>query len=457
MSHELRTPLNAIFGFSSLMRERAASQEQRRDLEIINRSGAHLLDLITDILDLAKIEAGRSLVEIGACDLNGVIHDVASMMRVRAEAKHLTLNVVAPDVIPSVRTDSARLRQILINLLGNAVQYTEQGSISLTLDFTEEAGTENVVLTVEITDTGVGIASEDQARIFQPFVQSSTNNSRKGTGLGLAITKQLLESMAGTIEVESVPGEGSCFRVQLVVKRASESEVVPDADRRERIPVLDSGEQEYRVLVVEDEPENSLLLERLLRTAGFREIQVAANGAQAVRLFEDWRPHFIWMDLRMPVMDGIEATRQIRNLEGGQEVKIADVTASRFSSHRSQVLDAGLDDLVLKPYRAMDIFSVMARNLGVRFNETESPRPPVDQQTKRMQLRPKHLTRLPADLRVELREALLTLNAKRISQVIDRIYERDSNAGRLLRSYADRLAYSAILSAINAALGATGT
>jgi signal transduction histidine kinase/ligand-binding sensor domain-containing protein/CheY-like chemotaxis protein len=447
MSHELRTPLNAILGFSNLMRERGASVEQRRDLEIINRSGTHLLGLINDVLDLAKIEAGRSVVEIGPCDPRSVLEDVEGMIRGRAEAKQLAFYVLAPSQIPVVRTDAARLRQILINLLANAVQYTDHGSVSLTLRIDERTNSDDVRLVFEVADTGMGIAPEEQDRVFEPFVQATTNRSRKGTGLGLAIAKQLLVSMDGTIELESALGRGSCFRVKLPAGRAQQAEVTPVADGGQRIAVLEPSQEDYRVLVVDDEPENSMLFDRLLGAAGFRDVQIVHNGSEAVERFQHWRPHFIWMDLQMPGMDGIEATRRIRELEGGREVKIAAVTASRFKSQINDVIAAGMDDFVLKPYRPMDIFECMARHTGARFKDEERPQPATDGAA--VPLRPEHLTVLPEGLRAQFREAVVALDVNRISDLIDLVSKQDAKLGMVLRSYADRLRFSAILNAMD--------
>jgi CheY-like chemotaxis protein len=220
-----------------------------------------------------------------------------------------------------------------------------------------------------------------------------------------------------------------------------------EGDGRERIAVLEAGQEDYRVLIVDDEPENWMLLDRLLRTAGFRQVQVANNGSEAVQRFQDWRPHFIWMDIQMPVMDGIEASRRIRGLDGGQEVKIAAVSASRFKSQIDDIMAAGLDEVVLKPYRPMDIFECMARVLGVRFRTEEKPRAEVE--PVRMQLQPEHLAGLPEGLRDELRQALVALDMRRISELIDVVSQGDAKLGTVLRSYADRFAYSAILGAVD--------
>ncbi len=209
MSHELRTPLNAILGLSNLLREEEVSEKQRSDLDIINRSGEHLLNLIDEVLDVAKIEAGRGVLEIAPCELTSLVREVMDMMRVRAEAKHLTLRVVQSAEFPVyVRADAPKLRQVLINLLGNAIKYTETGSVTLRLDAGLRDHASRLLLRFCVEDTGAGIAHEDRARIFEAFVQIG-KAAQKGTGLGLTITRQFVELMGGAIHVESTPGEGS--------------------------------------------------------------------------------------------------------------------------------------------------------------------------------------------------------------------------------------------------------
>jgi CheY-like chemotaxis protein/anti-sigma regulatory factor (Ser/Thr protein kinase) len=443
MSHELRTPLNAVLGFSHLLRERGASEEQRRDLDIINRSGEHLLTLINDVLDLAKIEAGRTVLEIGACDLKTLLQDTAEMMRVRAQEKHLSLILEEEPGLPRfVRADTARLRQVLINLLANAVKFTSDGYVTLRASARNAGGP--VLLRFEIEDTGVGIAQEDQARVFDAFEQIGRAGGRSGTGLGLTIARQLVQLMDGTIELESTPGKGSCFRVEMPVDVAEEAETRVAAPR-ERVLGLEDGQPECRVLVVEDHPENRIMLERLLRDAGFQ-VRTAENGEQGVRMFGEWRPRFIWMDLRMPVMDGLEAVRRIRALEGGRDVRIATMTASGFDSQRSEVLAAGFDDYVRKPYRPEDIFDCMERRLGVRYRRAEAAAPALGDPAA--ELKPEALAALPPDLRDELREALTALHVKRVALAVERVAERDAALGAVLARCAKQFAYSVMLRAL---------
>jgi CheY-like chemotaxis protein len=269
---------------------------------------------------------------------------------------------------------------------------------------------------------------------------------QKGTGLGLAITRQFVVLMGGAIHVESAPGKGSRFCVEVPVELAQESEVAVRNVDGKRIVRLEPGAPEYRVLIVEDEPENAMVLDRLLRNAGFH-VRTAADGELAVGLFPAWRPHFIWMDLRMDAMDGTEAARRIRSLDGERSVKIAALTASAFADQRSEVLAAGLDDLVLKPYRPSEIFDCMERHLGVQYQRGEAA--PAATRSRAV-LQAERLAALPEQLRVELRGAVIALNVERIAAVISQVSERDPVLGSGLARCAERFAYTAIFHALEA-------
>ncbi len=366
------------------------------------------------------------------------MHGVIDMMRCPAEEKGLKLFLVPSTGFPQcVLADGPKLRQVLINLLGNAIKYTETGSVALRLNASAAAGEASVLLAFDVEDTGPGIAPEDHTRIFDPFTQVGNANSRKGTGLGLAITRQFVELMGGSIQLESAPGKGSRFRVELPVELAGESTVidlgaVPD---RGRVVGLEAGQPEYRVLIVEDNRENIMILERLLRKTGFQ-VNVATDGQRAVELFSTWRPHLIFMDVRLPVIDGIEATRRIRLRDGGRDVKIVALTASVFADQKSQVLAADLDDFTRKPYTFEEIFDCLARHLDVRYIRSEA-KAASEAKTSTV-LRPEAFSAIPEELRQELADTVITLDRQRILEVIGRISKVDAELGAVLARYADQ-------------------
>jgi signal transduction histidine kinase/ligand-binding sensor domain-containing protein/CheY-like chemotaxis protein len=450
MSHELRTPLNSILGFSSLLRaSEDTSAKQRKDLEIISRSGEHLLELINDVLDAAKIEAGRVVIQNSACDLRNLVRDVTAMIGERAAARNLGLVIdYSPDVPRYVETDQPKLRQILINLLGNAVKFTESGTITLRLNRSHSESTGTVMLRFEVEDTGIGVAPEDQARVFEPFVQAGRQETQKGTGLGLAIARQYVELMHGTIGLESELGRGTRFRIELPVAQAAAADAKPQAvdSGPGSVVRLEPGQPECRVVVVDDEPDQRVLLRRLLEDAGFV-VRAAENSAEAIRLLQAWRPDFIWIDRSLPGTDGLEAVRQIRALENGRQVKIAAVTAAVFAEQKDEMLRAGLDDFVSKPYQPAEIFDCLERHLGIRLSRI--PRQPV----RSALLRPESLAALPDELRRELADAVTALNVAAMTAVIRQISEVNPALGSELDKLREKFAFTPILRALRAASG----
>jgi PAS domain S-box-containing protein len=444
MSHELRTPLNAILGFSRLLHnEPQLSAEQRETLDIINRSGEHLLSLINDVLEMAKIEAGRVELEVAPLDLGSLVRDVTDMMHVRAQEKGLRLLIEQSSEFPRfIKGDESRLRQILINLVGNAVKFTRQGGVTLRLGRKPDNPGR---LLIEVEDTGIGIKLEDQKKLFHPFVQLGDMAEQKGSGLGLTITRQYVELMGGTINFESTFGKGSIFRVDLHVEEASPTEVGVRGQRPEReIAGLAPGQPEYRILIVEDQREGQVLLEKLMQNIGVQ-TRTVENGAQAVEMFQSWRPHLIWMDRRMPVMDGVEATRRIRALPGGESVKIVAVTASVFKEQRDELLAAGMNDFVRKPYRFSEIYDCLAVQLGMQYTYAGAP---DEQEVVEQAITPQQLATLPADLRDELRLALESLEEERIGAAIAQVAQLDAKLQKALRHLADNYRYPEILNAL---------
>ncbi len=434
MSHELRTPLNAILGFSSLMRrEPQLAGPLSENLDIINRSGKHLLALINDVLEMAKIEAGGVQLELAPFDLGGMVRDVTDMMRLRAEQKGLTLKLDQATEFPRyIRGDEARLRQILVNLVGNAVKFTHTGGVTLHLGLKQN---HRKHLRIEVTDSGRGISAEDQKRIFKPFVQLEGGAEQKGTGLGLSITKQFVDLMGGHIAVESTVGRGSLFRVDVPVELADMPPGHP-AEHRDVVG-LAPGQPAYRILIAEDQKENQLLLSQLMAAIGL-ESRVAENGEQCVRIFQEWHPDLIWMDRRMPVMDGMEATRQIRRLANGDKVKIVAVTASAFKEQQQETLTTGMDDFVTKPYRFQEIYDSLAQQLGLKYiyraEAAETQPSPIAQTVA-----------LPTALRVELQDALANLDNERILALLDQVGEIDRNLADTLSNLAKDFDYPAML------------
>jgi signal transduction histidine kinase/CheY-like chemotaxis protein len=445
MSHELRTPLNAILGFSDILRRDAGiSEAQMVSLTIIHKSGDHLLGLINDVLDIAKIEAGRIQLESAPIDLGALLRDVTDMMQVRAQEKGLQLLIDQSSAFPRyIKGDEARLRQVLINLVGNAIKFTQQGGITLRLGLKPQDGQQRLL--IEVEDTGVGIKPEDQQKIFEPFVQLGEAAAQQGTGLGLTLTRQFVQLMGGTISLDSTVGKGSTFRVELPAEKVDAADVLkPESVGKGEIVGLAPGQPEYRILIVEDQMENQLLLTTLMKSVGFP-VKVAENGEQALQIFHSWRPHLIWMDRRMPVMDGVEATRRIRELPGGKEVKIVAVTASALTEQRDEMLRAGMNDFVRKPYRFNEIYECLSKQLGVRYTYADTH---AQEEASEVELTAEMLAVLPPDLRRELHDALESLESERISAAIQQIAPHDPTLHQTLSHLAENFDYPTILKAL---------
>jgi len=450
MSHELRTPLNAILGYSQLL---AANNElpetSAKQLAIVNRSGEHLLAMINDVLDLAKIEAGRVELELVPFDLPQVLTEIGEMLRVRAQADNLSFILdTAPDLERYVHGDMRKLRQILINLLGNAVKFTTEGGVSLRVQTQAIASDPaKVMLLLKVEDSGSGIAQDQLESIFEPFVQATqASGNTKGTGLGLSITKSFIEQMGGEISVQSTLGKGTQFRIRLPLERVTSATDVPKLEPSQRVRALVPGQPVHRILVVDDDRENLLLLKGLLADVGF-EVNEASNGAEALTLFQEWIPHLIWMDIRMPVMDGIEATRQIRQLPGGKAVKILALTASVFKEHRKDILDAGCDGVMYKPYVIQEIYAAMAQQLDINYvYDMEKQQHSAAPTTRLTQ---EQLATLPAELQNKLVEAACRLDIDATTKVIAQVRNIDEEVANDLRALVESYRFGRIVSLLD--------
>jgi len=349
MSHELRTPLNAILGYAQILRrEPHLSRQQTVGLATIHESGQHLLTLINDILDLARVEAGKLSLDPSALDLPSFLHIIDDIIRVKAEEKGLLFALrAAPELPAAVSADDKRLRQVLLNLLGNAVKFTDRGAIILSVQraATPGIGRANVRLRFEVEDSGIGMSEEQLSRIFQPFEQvGETRRREAGTGLGLAISQQLVQLMGGTIQVRSEPGKGSLFWFELDLPLAEP--LVSQQPVKARI-VGYAGPRK-KILVVDDVPHNRAMLMEALQPLGF-DLLDAKNGEECLAMLAGARPDLIVMDVMMPLMDGREATRRIRGTPEFAGIPIIIVTASASREDEAKNLEAGANAFLPKP------------------------------------------------------------------------------------------------------------
>jgi PAS domain S-box-containing protein len=485
MSHELRTPLNAILGFSQLMsRSPNLSLEQQENLGIIRRSGEHLLTLVNQVLDLSKIESGRITVNEKSFNLYRFLDDLEDMFSLKAKDKGLQLIFIrTPDVPQYVRTDQVKLRQVLINLLSNAMKFTKSGGVSVrvqraTGDKTLVTGKESSasplthhqsLITFEIEDTGIGIAPNELDKLFEAFVQTASGETvQEGTGLGLTISRQFVRLMGGEITVTSQLGQGTTFKFDIPVGIVDAAEIESEQPSR-RIIALEPNQPRYRILIVDDQENNRQLLIKLLNPFGF-ELQAVSNGREAVEIWSKWQPHFIWMDMRMPVMDGYEATQWIRTIEKkitaagnkgilkAEKVKgnassvmlptrtaIVALMASTLEAERATALAGGCDDFIRKPFREEEIFDAMNKHLGVRYVYEGASYLAGSLSIQEQALTPADLAVLPANWLAHLHQATVEGHLKRMQALIEEIRPEYGSLAKALLELANQYQFEQLL------------
>ena len=364
MSHEIRTPLNAIIGFSQLMnREKHLSDKQKEYNNSIIRAGEHLLALINDILELSKMEAGRLELNPVNVDLYSLFTDIQMLFKEPARAKHLQFIFESSTELPQyVIVDDNKLRRIFINLIGNAIKFTAEGGVAVRTRVDKIKG-KSSRLVVEVQDSGPGISANEMNKLFKHFVQTSSgikNNS--GTGLGLALSRELVRLMGGDITVTSEEGKGSVFTFYVSISEGSEIK----NQFRNRVIGIEKATGEYRILVVDDIEENLQVVISLLNLIGFK-TKEAHNGEEAILEFEKWNPHLILMDMRMPVMDGYEASHAIKSTEKGRKTPIVALTASSFEDERIKIKDLKIEGHIRKPFRESELFETIGKILGIKY------------------------------------------------------------------------------------------
>jgi PAS domain S-box-containing protein len=452
MSHEIRTPMNAILGFSQLMlRDQDLTPRQCQYLGTINRSGEHLLALINDILEMSKIEAGRTTLNPSTFDLPVLLKDLEMMFRVRTDEKKLSFSVeMIGDVPQYIVADINKLRQVFINVLGNAVKFTDRGGISLRVRADREGAT-GPFLRVEIEDTGPGISPDDQDKLFRHFEQTKTGQQAgTGTGLGLAISREFVRLMGGAITVNSQVGKGSVFVIDLPLQEG-EARAVQAKNKPRHVLRLQPGQAKCRVLIADDVKDNRELLAQILGPVGF-EIRLATDGEQALKEFERWRPHLILMDFRMPVMDGHEAIRRIRAAAGGKELKIIAVTASAMDENRQALLGIGADDFIGKPFREVELFEKIHAHLGIEYLYAEEPAAAAPEEAT--EVTPESLAGLPQDLIHLMREAVISADLDQLLATIQEAEARGSGGVQGLRRLAEQFEYQKLLDLFGAGVPA---
>jgi len=447
MSHELRTPLNAILGFAQIMvRSRKLDTENQENIGIISRSGEHLLTLINQVLDLSKIEAGHSTLNQTSFDLYRLLDDIEDMFHLKADDKKLQLMIERDTLVPQyIYTDEIKLRQVLINLLNNALKLTEQGGVTMRIKATTQHPDS---LQFAIEDTGPGIAPEELEQLFEAFVQTSTGKqTSEGTGLGLAISRKFVQLMGGEMTVKSEVGHGTTFQFQISIQLAKFDDI-KKTKMDKHIIALAPNQPRYRILIVDDKWTNRLLLIKLLNPLGF-ELKEAENGQQAIAIWKQWQPHLIWMDMRMPVMDGYEATQYIKQHLKGQATAIIALTASILEEERAVVFDAGCNDFLRKPFKENEIFEAMQKHIGVKYIYDE----PVITSEKEVEeeLTPNNLAILSAELLARFEDAADRNDLEQVDTLIQEIRSYQLNLANGLAKLADVFDFDAILHLIREA------
>ncbi|MBD2358239.1 response regulator [Tolypothrix sp. FACHB-123] len=456
MSHELRTPLNAILGFTQLMsRDSATPGEFRENLSIISRSGEHLLTMINDVLEMSRIEAGQLLLTESCFDLHRLFKSINDMFALKASEKGLHLSSEWDATVPHyVCGDEAKLRQITINLLGNAIKFTSAGRIQVRVRAVVLGDTHilptnatnsqpTILLHLEITDTGCGIAPSDLESIFTAFIQTEQGRHAQGTGLGLSISRQFARLMGGDITVQSTVNQGSTFICQVYLSLATSVDLVASPATR-NIVGLEPGQPMYRILVAEDVPENRQLLVKLLQSVGF-EVCAVENGAEAIAQWQEWQPHLIWMDMQMPVINGYLATQKIRAKDNEKKVVIIALTASAFEEDRLASLKAGCNDYLAKPFTETALFEKMALHLGVRYFYSPEAISDVNRPTSQPQaLTPQDLQVMPINWISQMHEAALDLNDAKLYELITQIPSQSQPLADSLKYLVDNFQLEAI-------------
>ena len=459
MSHELRTPLSAIMGFSELLSyDTNLTPKQSNSLRIINQSGNHLLSLINDVLEMSKIEAGQHSIERSDFNLHHVLEDLYKMMVLKAQRKNLQFNLtIAPNVPEIISADQRKMRQILINLLGNAIKFTDCGQVNLRVN---TVCTETIAngIYFEVEDTGQGIATHELSQVFEAFMQTASGrNAQTGTGLGLSISRQLSLLMGGDLTVSSELGVGSNFRLTLPLELPLQLalELLKGTDRTSnvstrRVTGLAPNQPTRRILIADDALENRELLAQLLNTLGF-EIREVGNGQAAILLAEQWHPHLILMDLRMPDMDGIATMRYLRDQEASLLATNSSIAALKILAISASIFEAdidldllqrsGFDGFLGKPFQIGTLLETIAAQLGVTYTYMEAVEPQLIEPLDLSQ----QILALPTAWRSQLYTAATALNLEPCMALLEELGPDQGTIAKALTDLVDNFRFDTLM------------
>lgn len=441
MSHELRTPLNAILGYSQILINDDSINRSNLDyIKIIHDSGDHLLTLINNILDVVKIESNKSTLKMDVFNFHEMISNIDNLFRLQVNSKNLIFSINGKNEIPKwVFGDELKIKVVLINLISNAIKFTNIGSVALSFSADGSDSEESFKLSVEIEDTGVGISKNEQEKLFKFFSQTTSGEySKSGTGLGLAISQEYVKLMGGEIKVVSEVNKGSKFSFTINLKESFSHESGLRKTDNKVIGIIEVDHVPL-LLIADDSSENRDLLKKVLEDIGVK-IITASNGVEAVEQFKQYNPEMIFMDIRMPIMDGMEATKKILSLENPKLTKIIAVSAHVYKDEVDNILQAGFDDFVEKPYHLKDIYNVLKKHLDLQFIYSE-----IDEvkETNTAEVETNNLD-ITQEIKERLLEAVIKLNIEDISRIINEISISNPQAGVVLSKLYSELNFQEI-------------
>jgi signal transduction histidine kinase/DNA-binding NarL/FixJ family response regulator len=433
MNHELRTPLNTILGLVQMITlSQKISKEMQGDFAIIQRNSNHLLHIINQILDFSKIESGNVTMNNCSFDLYILLHELKNMFNIKSRQKGISLSVNRKSNVPQyIHGDDVKLRQVLINLLDNAFKFTKKGGIQIDVTRTGKSIDSCIELHFSITDTGEGIAAEEMDKLFETFTQTETGKKAcKGTGLGLPISKKLIQLMGGDIVAKSHIGQGTTFQFFIQTKIAAKKDMDRIHNMHSSIDMdaIKPEDKEFRILIVDDKSDNRTMLTKILKSLGFK-IREAINGQEAFDMWDSWKPHLIWMDIQMPLMNGYEAVEKIRKAEPENEhVVIIAITAITLEKNREEAFKKGFDDYLVKPCELSQICNLMNKHLGIQCV--------YDMKTNSEQLTDNEITQilktLPEKQFLDLKNAIEMLDYEKTKIIVQHITKQNKQLGSVL-------------------------